>query len=141
MTILSKKCRRDNFESHDSLKLNSINIRGLCLNFFDCESFLELNSPDILALCETNLDDSTWFWQFLREGLSFFNLKGFYYSYAWSHNLCEGRTSFCMGLISWKLCRFVIMFSTGFTSLIVLLLFLLLITFFVFVHGFWYCFM
>ena len=34
------------------------NFRGLCLNFFDCASFLELNSPDILALCETNLDDS-----------------------------------------------------------------------------------
>ena len=26
--------------------------------FIDCESFLESNSPDILALCETNLDDS-----------------------------------------------------------------------------------
>ena len=25
---------------------------------FVCESFLELNSPDILALCKTNLDDS-----------------------------------------------------------------------------------
>ena len=29
------------------------------MNFADCESFLESNSPDILALCETNLDDST----------------------------------------------------------------------------------
>ena len=28
------------------------------MNFVDCESFLESNSPDILALCETNLDDS-----------------------------------------------------------------------------------
>ena len=27
-------------------------------NFVDCEYFLEANSPDILALCETNLDDS-----------------------------------------------------------------------------------
>ena len=27
-------------------------------NFVDCESFLQSNSPDILALCETNLDDS-----------------------------------------------------------------------------------
>ena len=27
--------------------------------YFDCESFLESNCPDILALCETNLDDST----------------------------------------------------------------------------------
>ena len=26
--------------------------------FVDCQSFLELNSPDILALCETTLDHS-----------------------------------------------------------------------------------
>ena len=41
-----------------------------------------------------------------------------------------------MGLISRKLCRFLLMFQTGFTSLIVLPLFLLLITFFIFVHVF-----
>ena len=35
-----------------------MNIRGLRSNFVDCESFLESNSPDILALYETNLDDS-----------------------------------------------------------------------------------
>ena len=35
-----------------------MNIRGLRSIFVDCESFLEPNSPDILALCETNLDDS-----------------------------------------------------------------------------------
>ena len=58
MAILSKACKPDNFESHNSLKLNFRNIRGLCSNFVDCESFLESNSPDILALCETNLDDS-----------------------------------------------------------------------------------
>ena len=34
------------------------NIRGLHSGFVDCESFLESNSPDILTLCETNLDDS-----------------------------------------------------------------------------------
>ena len=34
------------------------NIRGLSSNFVDCESFLESNSPYILALCETNLNDS-----------------------------------------------------------------------------------
>ena len=28
------------------------------MNFVDCESFLESNSLDISALCETNLDDS-----------------------------------------------------------------------------------
>ena len=59
MAILSKACKPDNFESHDSLKLSFTNIRGLRSNFVDCESFLESNSPDILALCETNLDDST----------------------------------------------------------------------------------
>ena len=58
MTILLKACKPDNFESHNSLKLSFMNIRGLCSNFFDCESFRESNSPDILALCETNLDDS-----------------------------------------------------------------------------------
>ena len=58
MAILSKTCKPDNFESHNSLKLSFTNIRGLCSNFVDCESFLESNSPDILAPCETNLDDS-----------------------------------------------------------------------------------
>ena len=57
MAILSKACKPDNFESHNSLKLSFSNIRGLRSNFVDCESFLESNSPDILALCETNLDD------------------------------------------------------------------------------------
>ena len=55
---ISKACKPDNFESHNSLKLSFTNIRGLRSNFVDCESFLESNSPDILALCETNLDDS-----------------------------------------------------------------------------------
>ena len=58
MAVLSKACRPDNFESHNSLKLSITNIWGLSSNFVDCKSFLELNSPDILALCKTNLDDS-----------------------------------------------------------------------------------
>ena len=58
MAILSKGCKPDNFESHNSLKLSFTNVRGLRSNFVDCESFLESNSPDILVLCETNLDDS-----------------------------------------------------------------------------------
>ena len=58
MAILSNTFKPDNFGSHNSLKLNFANIRGLRSNFVDCESFLESNSPDILALCETNLDDS-----------------------------------------------------------------------------------
>ena len=59
MTILSKGCKPDNFKSHSSLKLNFTNIRGLCLNFVECESFFESNSLDILAPCETNVDDRT----------------------------------------------------------------------------------
>ena len=58
MVILSKAFKPDNFGSHNSLKLNFANIRGLRSNFVDCESFLESDSPDILALCDTNLDDS-----------------------------------------------------------------------------------
>ena len=58
MAILSKACKPVNFELHNSLKLSFTNVQGLCSNFVDCESFLESNSSDILALCETNLDDS-----------------------------------------------------------------------------------
>ena len=46
MTILSKACKPDNFELHNSLKLSFTNIRGLRSNFLDCES----NSLDILAV-------------------------------------------------------------------------------------------
>ena len=58
MIILSKACKPDNFNLHNSLKLSFTNIWGLCSDFVDCKSFLESNSPDILALCETNLDCS-----------------------------------------------------------------------------------
>ena len=58
MAILSKACKPDNFEFHNSLKCSLMNIWGLHSNFVYCKSFLESNSPDILALCEANLDDS-----------------------------------------------------------------------------------
>ena len=58
-----------------------------------------------------NLGWLNWFWQFLCEGLSFFNLKGFYYSCTWPCSFCEGRTSFCTGLISRKLRRFLRIFQ------------------------------
>ena len=77
MAILSKASKPDNFESHDSLKFSFKNIWDLCLNFVDCESFLEWNSPDILTLCETKPGWLNCFWQFLWEKLSFFNLKRF----------------------------------------------------------------
>ena len=52
MTILSKACKPDHFESHNSLKLSFMNIRDVRSNFVDCESFFESNCPDILALCD-----------------------------------------------------------------------------------------
>ena len=58
MAMLSKACKPDNFESLNFLKLSFTNIRGLRSNFVDCEFFIESNSPNILALCETNLDNS-----------------------------------------------------------------------------------
>ena len=54
--ILSKACKPDNFALCNSLNLSFTNIWELRLNFVDCESFLESNSPDILAVCETNMD-------------------------------------------------------------------------------------
>ena len=58
MAIKLKRCKPDNFQSHNSLKLSFTDIQGLHLNFVDCKSFPEPNSPDIFALCETNLDES-----------------------------------------------------------------------------------
>ena len=57
MAILSKVCKPDNFESHNFLKLSFTNIWVLHMNSVDRESSLN-QTPDILALHETNLDDS-----------------------------------------------------------------------------------
>ena len=57
MAILSKGCKPDHFEPHSSLKISVMNFRGLRSNFVESESFCESNPPDILALCESNLDD------------------------------------------------------------------------------------
>ena len=112
MAILSKACKPDNFESHNSLKLSFTNIRGLRSNFVDCKSFLESNSPDILALCDTNLDDSIDSGNFSVRGYPPLIRK-------------DSGASFCTELISRKLCRFLLMFLTGFNSLSVLLLLIL----------------
>ena len=68
MTILSKGCKSDNFESHNSLKFTFTNIRGLRSNFVDCEFFLQSNSPEILALCEANRNDSIDYGNFSVRG-------------------------------------------------------------------------
>ena len=107
MAILSKGCKRDNSEPHNSLKLSFTNIRTLCSNFVECESFFESNPPNILAQCETNLDDSVDSGNF-GDGLPSLNPKIFYQSYVWSCSLNERRTSVSTGLISTKLCGFLI---------------------------------
>ena len=68
MAILSKGCKPDNSDSHDSLKPSFTNIRGLRSNFVDCECFPESNSADILALYGTNLDESNDFGKFSVRG-------------------------------------------------------------------------
>ena len=69
MAILSKGCKLDNFEPHNSLKLNFTNILGLHSNFVGCESFLESNSPEIFCFMWNKLVWLSWFCQFLCEGI------------------------------------------------------------------------
>ena len=55
--------------ANDSLKLNFTSIWGLRSNFvLDCESSLESNSPGILAICVTNLNNSVDFGNFSAKG-------------------------------------------------------------------------
>ena len=77
MTILSKGCKPDNFESQNSQKLSFTNIQSLRSNFVECKSFLESNSPDILAPCETNLHDSIGSGKFSVRGYLPLIRKGF----------------------------------------------------------------
>ena len=58
MDILPEGRKPGDFESHKNVKLIFTAIWSLRLSFVECKSFLESNSPDILAVCETNLDDS-----------------------------------------------------------------------------------
>ena len=136
MAILSKECKPDNFEPHNSLKLSFTNIRGLRSNFVEYESFLESNSPDTLGLCETKLDDSIDSGNFSVRGyLSLIQKDSITHMHGFC-SLCEERTSFCTGFISRKLFGFLLLFSTGFASVSVLLLSPLSITFFIVMHGF-----
>ena len=138
MTILSTACKPDNFESHNSLKLSFTNTSGLHSNFVDCESFLVSNSPDILALCETNLDDSVDSDNFSMTG----NLPLIWKdSSTPMHGLSvyvkEG-LPFAWDLYPENSAYFYLCFTYvfGFSSLSILLLFPSLITFSIIVHDF-----
>ena len=128
-------CKPDNFESQNSLKFNFTNIQCLCSNFVDCESFLESNSTDILALCETNLDDSIDFGNFsVRSYLPLIRKDSSTHMHGLAVYVKDG-LPFASDL-SLENSADSYLFSTGFTSLSVLLLFPLSITFVVIVHGF-----
>ena len=136
MAILSKGCKPDNFESYSSLKLSFMNIWGLRSNFVNCESFLEPNSPDILALCETTLDDSIDSGNFSMRGYLPLIRKD---SGTHMHGLAVYLKERLL-LHGTYLYKTLQILTYGFTSLSVLILFPLSITFFVFVHGFWFYF-
>ena len=74
-----------NFTNTRDLKFT--NIRGLCSNFIEHESFLESNCLKILALCETNLNDSIDSVNFSVSGCLPLIRKD-YFTYAWSSSLC-----------------------------------------------------
>ena len=88
MTILSKGHKRDNFESHNLLKLSFTNIRGFHLNFRWIWIFHWIKLSWHSCSVWDKLGWLDWFWQFICQGLSSFNLrgnlKGFFYSYTWS---------------------------------------------------------
>ena len=88
---------------------------------------LSLNqTPGIRALCETDLNDLVDSGNFsVRDYLSLIRKDSTTHIHG-LRILCEGNTSFCTGRISRKFYGFLLMFSTGFTSLSVLLLFPLL---------------
>ena len=141
MVIFLKWCKPENFESHNSLKLNFTNIWGLHSNFVKHEFFLEWNFSDVLALWETNLNGSIDSGNFSVRGylplIEKILLLIFYYSHSWSCSLCK-RTSFCMWWIYRKLWGFLIKFLINFTSLSVSLLFLLSIIFIIVINNFWF---
>ena len=106
MAILSKGCKPDNFESHNSLKLSFTNIKDLCSNFMKYESFLESSSPDILALCETNLDDSIDSRNFSATGyLPLIRKDSITHIHGLAAYVKKG-LPFCKGRISRKPCKF-----------------------------------
>ena len=98
------------------------------LLFFTKNSFVYFSNVFIhiiliLALFETNVDYSTDSGNFSVRGyLPLIQKDCSTHMHGLTLYVKERRTSFCTGLISRKLCRFLLMFSTSFTSLSVTLL-------------------
>ena len=82
MTLSSKVHRPDN-----SLKLSFFNIWDLCSNLVVCESFLKSDLSDIFLLY-VRKTWNTWLILAISQWGSSFDLKGFFYSYAWFFSGC-----------------------------------------------------
>ena len=89
MAILSKGCKPHNLEPHKSLNLSFTNILGHHFQFCWMWIFPWIRLSWHSCSMWDNLEWLNWFWQFLFEGLSSFNLKRFNYSYVWSYSLKE----------------------------------------------------
>ena len=134
VTTISKVHKRDNFESHNALKLRVTNIQGLHSNFVGCDVFLTSNLPEILGLCEANLN--AWYVCF-----SFF-VSG-YFLLIWKdpvtnmHCLAiHTKEGLPFGMNCLLTTADFYFFLTGFTSFIVLLLFPVWINVLFFFHSF-----
>ena len=149
MTILSKGYKPDNFEPHTSLKLSFTNFEALVPILLNVN--LSLNQTLLTFLLYVR---QTWMTQLILVislwGVIFLASKRILLlicilicmvicivlCMVICMDLCEGRISYGTGFIFRKLCKFLLMFSTGFTSSSVSLLFPLLIIFFVFMYSF-----
>ena len=87
------------------------------ISVYDAEILIPLNSPQFM-LSSFVLSVTKQFYQKFAKCLKYSDINYLKHVLSlidyWS--LCEGRTSFCLWLISRKLCRFLVIFSTGFTS-------------------------
>ena len=138
MAILTKGCKLDNFELHNSLSLALQIFETFNLEFCWLWIFPWIKLSWHSSCIWDKPGWLNWFWPFLCEGVSSLNLKGFYYSYAWSSNSegllfaqdlsLENSANFC-------LCFWLALYQS------VSYFFPPWITLFVFLHGFWFCFM
>ena len=115
-----------------------MNIRGLPSNFAGCKYFIKSNLPDVLALYETNFDNSIDSFSVMSNLILVRND-----AVTVLHDLAvyvKDRLPFCTERISKKLCKLLHIFSTGLNSVSVLVLFPLSNTFLCLYARFFICF-
>ena len=109
-------------------------------NIVDCKSFLESNSPDVFALCETNLDDSIDSDNFCVRGyLPLIRKDSSTHMHGLAVYVKEG-LPFAQDLSLEKSAVSYLCFWPALLDSVSYLFFPLLIPFFVFVYSFWFYF-